>query len=43
MDDETKVLMEEHGLDADTAERAKELVDEGLDEDEAVELVEDGV
>ena len=38
MDDETKRLMKEYEVDEDTAERAQELVDEGLDEDEAIEL-----
>ena len=43
IDEETKTLVEDYGLDTDTAERAKELIDEGLGEDEAVELAEDGV
>jgi len=34
-------LMAEHGIDKDTAEKAQELIDEGLDEDEAVELADD--
>lgn len=41
--EETRELMKEHDLDEDTAERAQELIDEGLDEDDAVELAEDGV
>lgn len=38
MDDEIKRLMDDHLLDEDVAEKAQELIDEGLDEDEAVEL-----
>jgi len=34
-------LMAEHGIDEDTAEKAKELIDEGLDEGEAVELADE--
>jgi hypothetical protein len=30
--------MDEHDIDEDTAEKAQDLIDEGLDEDEAVEL-----
>ena len=41
--EEVKAIMTEHSVDQDTAERAQELVDEGLDEDDAVELVEGGV
>lgn len=41
--EEVKELMVEHDLDADTAERAQELVDEGLDADDAVELAEEGL
>jgi len=41
-DEEVKTLMTEHDLDEGTAERAQELVDEGLDEDGAVELAEEG-
>lgn len=43
IDEEVKELMAEHDLDEDTAERAQELVDEGLDEDDAVELAEGGL
>lgn len=43
IDEEVKEIMVEHDLDEDTAERAKELVDEGLDEDDAVELAEGGL
>jgi hypothetical protein len=42
-DEEAKELMTEHDLDEDTAERARELIDEGLDEDDAVELAEEGL
>jgi len=41
MDEETKRLMEEHDVDEDVAEKAQELIDEGLGEDEAVELAEE--
>ncbi|MBI2612814.1 hypothetical protein HYW59_03345 [Candidatus Kaiserbacteria bacterium] len=37
-DEETRRLMREHEVDADTAEKAQELIDEGMDEDEAIEL-----
>ena len=30
--------MEDHDIDEDTAEKVQELIDEGLDEDDAVEL-----
>ena len=43
IDNEAKSLMVEHDIDEDTAERAQELVDEGLDEDDAVELAEEGL
>ena len=36
--EEVKDLMENHDLDKDTAEQVQELVDEGLDEDDAVEI-----
>ena len=40
--EEVKQLMEDHGIDEDTAEKAQELIDtEGLDEDEAIELAEE--
>lgn len=40
--EEINQLMEYHGIDADTAEKAQELIDtEGLDEDEAVELADE--
>lgn len=41
MDDETKRLMEEHDVDENVAEQAQELIDEGLDEDEAIEIAEE--
>ena len=41
MDEETKRLMKEHDVDEDVAEKAQELIDEGLDEDEAVEIAEE--
>ena len=34
-------LMKDHLIDEDTAEKAQELIDEGLDEDEAIELAEE--
>ena len=40
-DEETKRLMKEHEVDEDVAEKAQELIDEGIDEDEAVELAEE--
>lgn len=42
-EEEVKELMDSHGIDQDTAERAQELVDEGLDEDDAVEVAEEGL
>ncbi len=41
MDREIRRLMLEHDIDEDTAEKAQELIDEGLDEDEAVELADE--
>ena len=41
MDEETKRLMKEHEVDEDVAEKAQELIDEGLDEDEAIEVAEE--
>lgn len=41
MDKEIKQLMKDHDVDEDIAEKAQELIDEGLDEDEAIELAED--
>ncbi len=37
-DEETRRLMEDHDIDADTAEKVQELIDDGLDEDDAVEI-----
>jgi len=31
-------LMTEHDIDRDTAERAQEFIEDGMDEDEAIEL-----
>ena len=42
-DDETRQLMEDHDIDEDTAERAQEWINEGLDEDDAVELAKEGI
>ena len=41
MDPEITRLMEEHEVDEDTAEKAQELIDDGLDEDEAIEIAEE--
>ena len=41
MDEETKRLMKEHEVDEYVAEKAQELIDDGLDEDEAVEIAEE--
>lgn len=43
IEEETKEIMENHDVDQDTAERAAELMDEGLDEDDAVEIAEEGL
>lgn len=40
-DEETRRLMKEHEVDEDTAEKIQELIDEGIDEDDAIELAED--
>lgn len=40
-DEEIQRLMQEHEIDEETAEKAQELIDEGLDEDEAIELAEE--
>lgn len=37
-DGEVHRPMKEHGVDRDTAQKAQELIDEGHDEEEAVEL-----
>ena len=41
MDEETKRLMKEHEIEGDVAERAQELIDEGLGEDDAIEIAEE--
>ena len=41
MDDEIKRLQKEYDLDEDIAEQAQELIDEGLDDDDAVEIAEE--
>lgn len=40
-DEDVKRLMEDHLIDEDVAERAQELIDEGIDEDEAIEIAEE--
>ncbi|MEK7126402.1 MAG: hypothetical protein AAB835_02860 [Patescibacteria group bacterium] len=40
-DEEVQRLMSDHDIDEDTAEKAQELIDEGIDEDEAIELAEE--
>ena len=40
-DEEIKQLMEDHDIDEETAEKAQEFIDEGIDEDEAIELAEE--
>ena len=40
--EEVARLMEDHGIDKDTAEKAQELIeDQGLDESDAVELADE--
>jgi len=39
--EETRRLMKDHEIDKETAEKAQELIDEGLDEDEAIELADE--
>ncbi len=41
VDDDTLQVMSDHDIDQDTAERAQELIDEGIDEDDAVEITEE--
>ncbi len=41
--DDFQSLVNIYGIDEDTTERAQELIDEGLDEDDAVELAEEGL
>ena len=41
-DEETKRIMEDHGLDKEDAEKVQEIMEEeGIDEDEAVEILDD--
>ncbi len=39
--EDTRRLMKDHEVDQDTAEKAQELIDEGIDEDDAIELAEE--
>jgi hypothetical protein len=41
IEEEVAELMENHDIDKDTAEKAQELIDEGIDEDDAIELAEE--
>lgn len=41
IDEEIVELMQTHDIDKDTAEKAQELIDEGLDEDDAVEFADE--
>ena len=41
MDPEIARLMKDHSIDEDVAEKAQELIDDGLDEDEAIEIAEE--
>lgn len=41
MDPKIARLMVEHEIDEDVAEKAQELIDDGLDEEEAVEIAEE--
>jgi hypothetical protein len=41
MDEEARRLMQGHDIEEDVAEKAQELIDEGLDEDEAIALAEE--
>lgn len=40
-DEEVQQLMQGYDIDGDTAEKAQELIDEGFDEDIAVELADE--
>lgn len=40
-DEEIATLMSEHGLSHDAAAKAKELIDGGMEEDEAIEVAEE--
>lgn len=39
-EEEVLELMREHDIDVETAERVQELMDEGLDEEDAIEIAE---
>lgn len=41
MEPEIARLMADHLIDEDIAEKAQELIDDGLDEDEAIEIAEE--
>lgn len=41
IDEEVARIMEDNDIDQETAEKVQELVDEGLDEDDALELVDE--
>lgn len=41
MDKEIKRIQNDYEVDEDFAEQSQELIDEGLDEDEAIEIVEE--
>ncbi len=40
-DEEIQQLMLDHDIDEDTAEKAQGLIEEGLDEDDAIELADE--
>jgi len=40
-DEDVSRLMREHQVDESVAEQAQELIDEGVDEDDAIEIAED--
>ena len=40
-DEETQRLMLDHDIDEETAEKAQEFINDGIDEDEAIELAEE--
>lgn len=41
IDEEIAELMQGHDIDKDKAEKAQELIDEGLDEEDAIELADE--
>ena len=41
IEEEVKTLMTDHDIDQDIAEKAQGLIDEGIDEDDAVEIAEE--